>query len=163
VTPPTCLKEPFSRLPSHHAYSAALDHLIRWADGGAAPPPAPRIKRAADGVTLARDVEGFVIGGIRLPALAVPLAINRGDNVGAGFCFLYGSYEPYDEVTLLQMYPSRADYVRKMYAATIESFRAGFLLATDAKSTCREARLVNLGWENSAARLPGKLKKCAVE
>jgi len=162
TTPADCLKPPFSRIPYPYAHNAAYDYLVRWAEGGEAPPVAPRFSTAADGVTLARDERGFVIGGVRLPDLVVPQALDTGANAGAGFCFLYGSHEPYDEATLQQLYPRRAVYLRKMDTAVLESHRAGFLLKPDAEETCRQARLADFGWTGSAANLPGTLRDCPV-
>jgi alpha/beta hydrolase family protein len=162
TTPADCLKPPFSQIPYHYAHNAAYDYLVRWAQGGAAPPIAPRFTTQPDGVTLARDERGFVIGGLRLPDLTVPKALDTGTNAGPGFCFLYGSHEPYDEGTLQQMYPTRADYVRKMDAAVVETHRAGFLLTADARDTCQRARSADFGWTGSAAELPKSLRSCPV-
>jgi hypothetical protein len=162
VTPAQCLKPTFARIPYHYAHNAAYDHLVRWIERGAAPPIAPRIATGADGVTIARDERGFAIGGLRLPELVVPRALDTGDNQGAGFCFLYGSHQPYDEATLQELYPTRADYVRKLDAATLQSNRAGFLLAPDAAETCRQARLADFGWTGTAAELPRALRDCPV-
>jgi hypothetical protein len=162
TTPADCLKPPFSQIPYHYAHNAAYDYLVRWADGGGAPPIAPRFATQSDGVTLARDGAGFVIGGLRLPDLTVPQALDTGTNVGPGFCFLYGSHEPYAQPELQRLYPTRADYVRKMDAAVVQSHRAGFLLAADAQDTCRRARLADFGWTGSAAGLPKALRHCPV-
>ena len=162
TTPADCLKPPFARIPYHYAHNAAYDHLVRWAEDGAAPPIAPRMATQADGVTLARDERGFVVGGLRLPDLVVPQALDTGTNAGPGFCFLYGSHEPYDQATLQRLYPTRADYVRMLDAAVLESHQAGFLVAADAQETCSRARLADFGWTGRAAELPRSLRSCPV-
>ena len=55
-------------------------------------------------VTLVRDANGIALGGIRLPKVAVPVALNNGVNGPASltnplsvFCVLYGTHAPFDE------------------------------------------------------------------
>jgi hypothetical protein len=162
TTPADCLKPPFAQIPYHYAHNVAYDYLVRWAQGGAAPPKAPRFQTEADGVTLQRDAQGFVVGGLRLPQLVVPRALDTGTNAGPGFCFLYGSHEPYDQTKLQQLYPTRGDYVSKMDAAVVATHAAGFLVAADARETCREARAADFGWTGNAAGLPKSLRSCPV-
>lgn len=61
-----------------------------------------------------------------------------------------------------RLYPTRASHVRKLDTAIVRSHRAGFLLAADARETCREARRADSGWTGSAAELPRALRDCPV-
>ena len=145
-TPRQCTKPPFSRVSFHHAQNALYDHLARWIQGGPAPPVSPRMEFNADGVTLKRDARGFVVGGIRLPDVAVPTALQTGENNGPVFCVLYGSREGFGDAELQSLYPDRATYVRKVDAAIRDAVDRGYMLAEDAPEICRAARAAQFGW-----------------
>ena len=147
--PRQCVKPPYSRVRFDHAQNALYDHLERWVRGGPAPPASPRIEYSSDGHTLARDDRGFAVGGIRLPELVVPTALQTGENNGATFCILYGSREPFTDAELLQRYPDRAGYIAQMDAAIKQSVEAGYMVPEDAVDLCREARRAQLGWPDA--------------
>jgi hypothetical protein len=143
----------FSRVPSYHVLSAAIDATHRWLVDGVAPPTAPPIElkqlpastvppqrmpaaaagagRTALGDHSRRD--RLARGGIRLAAIAVPIAKNTGDNVGsvgaaAGSgernCRLMGSWEPFDAARLTALYPPHDAYVAKVREATEKNLKA---------------------------------------
>ena len=65
----------------HYVLQAALDHLDRWAAGGAPPPSAPRLEITdeVDGVSaFALDDQGNVRGGVRTPWVDAPSAVLSG-------------------------------------------------------------------------------------
>ncbi|MEW2358309.1 alpha/beta hydrolase domain-containing protein [Spirillospora sp. NPDC029432] len=133
-----CARPPFSRVPLHHVIAAAYDHLVRWTERGTAPPAAPPLEFAADG-TKARDEHGLARGGIRLSQVAVPTALNTGDNSGETFCVLFGTHVPFDKAKLDALYPSRGGYVASVARADARNLRAGFLLPADARQNARDA------------------------
>ena len=59
--------------------NAALEHLVRWAKGGEAPPSFPPVDASLAGGIHADDA-GNATGGIRLPDLEVPTARHSGTN-----------------------------------------------------------------------------------
>jgi hypothetical protein len=128
-----CDQPPFSRVPMHHVTAAAYRHLARWVRFGTPPPLAPPLEFEADGVTRKRDALGLVVGGIRLSQVAVPTALNTGDNSGESFCRLFGTHLPFDEATLAARYPTLGRYVGAVIAADHTNLRAGFLLPADAR------------------------------
>ena len=133
-----CDSPPFSRVPLHHVTNAAIDHLHRWARGGAAPPSAPGLTFTTGPLgqpVLARDANGLALGGIRLAAVEAPTAVNTGINSGAGFCLLYGSHAPFDKATLGRLYSSHHDYVGKVSAATLRNLAKGYVVPADALAT----------------------------
>ena len=83
----TCL---MNRFPMWQAHDAALAAMRRWITKGWAPRPQPRM--VVKGGAIVRDTVGNGLGGIRLPAMAVPrAAYNRtGDCVA-----LDGRTEPF--------------------------------------------------------------------
>ena len=154
TTPYACAQEPFSRIPFSYALSAAYDAMRAWLQDGTPPPISPRLE-ATPADTIVRDERGNALGGIRLPDHAVPTATNRGDNTGAGFCFLYGSYTPFDEATLRELYASQADYVARVRAAAQEVVDAGFMLAEDVGEVVDRAASADLGLPASIERYVG--------
>jgi hypothetical protein len=120
----------------HYVLQAALDHLDRWAAGGAPPPSAPRLEitNAVDGVAaFALDDHGNVRGGVRTPWVDAPSAVLSGfGQSGAEFAFLFGTTRPLAAATRAQLYPGgRADYLARYAKATDEAVGAGFLLEAD--------------------------------
>jgi hypothetical protein len=95
----------------------------------------PRVK-VVDG-KIVRDRVGNAVGGIRLPAMAVPTAAyNRtGDCVA-----LDGRTEAFSGERLRALYPTHRDYVRKVRLAVRQSMRAGVLTRAFAPEVIREAR-----------------------
>src|SRR4029434_4905393 len=95
---------------------------------------------------IVRDELGLARGGIRLAALAAPIARNNGDNVGgAGVnatgernCRLMGSSEPFDGARLASLYPTHDAYVAKVREATEKLLKGGFIDKVDAEATIRD-------------------------
>jgi len=85
------------------------------------------------------------LGGIRLAEHAVPTATNTGLNTGPGFCFLFGSHEPFDEATLAALYRNHGKYVSAVDKVTSQNLAAGFFLAPEAEATIEEAAHSNIG------------------
>ena len=133
-----CVAPPFSRVPLHHVVATAYDHLVRWVRLGVPPPTAEPLQFNPDG-TKARDELGLALGGIRLSQVAVPIALNTGDNAGQTFCFLFGTYRPFDEVTLDSLYRNRGSYVSQVVHADRDNISAGYLLPADARQNLADA------------------------
>jgi len=178
-----CAQPPFSRVPSYHVLGAAFDAVHRWLIDGVLPPAAPPIElkqlppdasatadaargrggpstalgtgRGAAGPRwdIVRDDLGLARGGIRLAAVAAPVAKNTGDNVGAVSvtatgernCRLMGSSEPFDSVRLASLYPTHDAYVAKVKEATEKLLKAGFIDKVDADATMRDAEKSGVG------------------
>lgn len=148
------------------AARAALDALSGWVTGGQAPPPAPRLSLSVP--TPADDFDqlvvfnrepktGLAIGGIRLPAVAVPIATldgNRSDldpsTLGpGGQCYFVGAFDPWDhdsdpwdgqagfdpsptpEPDLQLLYSTHTNYVQHVAAAALQSIKGGYLRPVD--------------------------------
>jgi hypothetical protein len=173
-----CAQPPFSRVPSYQVLNAAFDATHRWLAEGVAPPIAPPIElrqlpasslppstdagrgRGAAGPrwAIVRDDMGLARGGIRLAAVAVPIAKNTGDNVGSVAaasggatvggernCRLMGSSEPFDAARLSALYPTRESYVARVKEATEKNLKAGYLTKYDADATIRDAERLKVG------------------
>ena len=131
----TCTYPPYTRIPSNAVINASYDYLVRWVKYGIRPPSAPKVEIESFGppVVIARDSLGIAKGGIRLPQVTVPTALNNGTNAGAAFCFLYGTYLPFDQATLEALYPSHNDYVRAFNHAVMDTLKAGYIVKEDAE------------------------------
>jgi len=148
----SCVKFPLSRIRWPFTQNVAIQQLASWADGGAAPPIAPRGEyqdpvppSPAD--ALVRDEYGIAQGAIRYPDVTVPTAVNDGSNSpgpGGGlfsaFCGLFGSSEPFAPELLHGLYADQADYLAKYAAATDELVATGFVLAEDGERLKQDAR-----------------------
>jgi len=132
-----CERFPLSKVQWPFVVNSAMDKLVSWSNGGAAPPIAPR-GNYTDPATLERDEFGIARGGIRLPEVSVPVAVNTGINTprpGASglsaFCVLLGSYEIFPETTLTTLYSDYGDYVDKTAPAVQGVADQGFILQGD--------------------------------
>lgn len=136
---PGCKQTPiWTKVPTELVLNSAYERLNRWIKDGTAAPAAPQFERNADG-TLKRDSDGALLGGIRLPQLAVPAGQNSGFNSGPGTCMLAGFHHDYTPTELKARYHSRAEYVREVDKATQEVLNAGFILPYDAEQIRQSA------------------------
>lgn len=142
-----CERPPYSHIPFHHVFNAALDHLVRWVKDGTLPPTAPPLALTSVGppAVMDRDAAGNALGGIRLSQHAVPTAVNTGVNTGPGFCRLYGSHEPFDAAALAKLYPTHDGYVARVREVTEKNLTAGYILKMDADATVAEAERSTIG------------------
>jgi hypothetical protein len=141
-TPRNCDKPPLSRMPFYEVGNAAGDALVRWMTDGTAPPIGPPIEFASTSPpVIARDALGLALGGIRLPDIVAPLALNTGQNSGPAFCLLFGTYIPFDDATLHQLYRNRGDWISAFTQASRDAYNAGFI--------GKEDHLLNLRRRNS--------------
>ncbi len=139
----SCEKYPLSRVQWPFVVNSAYDHLVKWANGGDAPPIAPRgqYDPSADPAAsdkLQRDSLGIAQGGIRMPEMTVPVRVNTGINAlapGGGifsaFCPLLGSTEDLPDSAILSRYDDWADYVAQAQAKANQLAAQGFILSED--------------------------------
>ena len=139
----SCVQYPLSRVQWPFVVNSAYEHLVDWADGGAAPPIAPRGEYQSSppdaSNQLERDELGIAKGGIRLPEMTVPARLNTGVNAadpgGGGifsaFCVLLGSTEDLANAVLKDRYEDWGDYVDQVKAQAQEVAADGFILDQD--------------------------------
>jgi Alpha/beta hydrolase domain len=134
-----------------HAAYAALD---RWVTEGVPPATATPIQVASPGppVTLVRDADGIALGGIRLPKVTVPVALNNGANAPASltnplslFCVLYGTHVPFDEQKLASLYPTHGSYVSNVAKEVHDLVDRQLLLKEDAQTLLTDASQSGFG------------------
>jgi hypothetical protein len=121
---PVCKQTPlWSKVPTELVLNSAYEHLTRWINDGTAAPAAPQFERNANG-SLKRDADGELLGGIRLPQLAVPTGRNSGFNSGPGTCMLAGFHHDYGPAELKARYHDHAGYMQEVDKATQEALKA---------------------------------------
>ncbi|TQS41134.1 alpha/beta hydrolase domain-containing protein [Cryptosporangium phraense] len=134
---------------------AVFARLDEWVRDGVRPPTADRFSFDADG-NLARDADGNVLGGIRTPWIAEPLARYAPHSTPAVttvaaapwspvadpalMAFLRGHRTPLDPSVVRSRYPSAEDYLTR-YAARCRALAdEGFLLDDDIETLLATAR-----------------------
>jgi hypothetical protein len=130
--------KPVNDFPSWRAYNAANDWLHRWVRDGERPPSGIPFETAPGG-GLRVDAHGNVLGGLRLPDIAAPIAThalangpaNPFDIIANLACGLGGSVVDFTEGQLLELYPTHEDYVREYTEAADRALADGHLLRAD--------------------------------
>ena len=119
-------------------YDSALHHLHAWINGEGAPPVQPLIT-FADG-DVVRDEHGIAVGGIRLPAAAVPVATNSAIPAVPGiYGLLQGSTKPFTREQLVALYGDEATYASRVEEAARAAEKAGVVLPRDVEPLVAEA------------------------
>nr|WP_249420499.1 alpha/beta hydrolase domain-containing protein [Rhabdothermincola salaria] len=123
----------------HGAVLRAAMHAFRaWVVDGTRPPSSPRIEIADDQIV--RDDLGNARGGIRTPAVDVPVSALSGEgNPSSVFCSLFGQSAPFSDEQLRSLYGDHATYVERFTAAADEALEAGFLLEPERDEMVAEA------------------------
>ena len=121
--------------------SAAFAAVNAWVTDGTKPPSGPPFE-VKNGTSIARAADGNAVGGIRTPAVDVPISVLDG-TLAPGrsvICSLFGSVTPFDGAKLKQLYPTHDDYVSKVKASAADAVKKGFLLPADEKAIVAEAQ-----------------------
>ncbi len=143
-------KLPRERLDWSPVSRATLLHLDRWVSANVAPPAnrlmplepatgdpevlaAPKTSPKAVIERPRRDADGNVVGGVRLPDVAVPLGTHAAQQDPTTFgCSLAGALLPFSDAKIAERYKNRDDYVNRVRIAARELEAQGFLLPDDA-------------------------------
>jgi len=155
-------KIPGVALPAACYAPLKLDYGPRWAGQGIADFVPPKTGAAYRTLVPQVDADGNELAGIRLPGVAVPLATYAGWNVrsaqvGAPRALgrWAGSYLPFARTaaeraqtgdprpSVLERYPTRADYMARVVEAAIALRDAGFLLDEDVVAIAKSAEKVS--------------------
>jgi hypothetical protein len=154
--PPCPLQIPRSRILAYRAQDSAYDHMAQWMRGETQPPsgPAMEVSAVTPSVVPVRDIFGNILGGIRLPDFAVPIATETGINsnpvppIPGVLCNLYGQYVPFDQQLLRALYPTAGKYLLDTVAASNAAVAAGYLLDEDAAGANATAAESGIGGSN---------------
>ena len=147
-TPSFSCDAPINTGQMHYVLDTAQYALNRWVRTGKAPAVAPRLEVTTSGATPAfvLDANGIAKGGVRTPAVDVPVATLSGlGQSGATFCFLFGTTVPFSAAKLTATYPTHAQFVRQWAANTASAAAAGFIRPADAVELISAAAKSTIG------------------
>jgi Alpha/beta hydrolase domain len=139
---------PINTGEEHFVLDAAQFWLNRWVRTGDAPPRAPRLQvnTSTSPPSFVLDANGNVEGGIRTPAVDVPVATLSGlGQSGSSFCFLFGTTVPFSAARLAALYPTHARFVKRWARDTIDNARDGFIRPADADELIDAAAQSSVG------------------
>jgi Alpha/beta hydrolase domain len=143
-------------------YKATLRNLVEWIETGKEPPDSRYIDGHIDGegeFHFARDADGHVEGGLRLPHM--PTVLSNGDRAGAPlgvyrgldpdykdhpnyYAWIGGSFEPFSAEELKARCPSHEAYVELVSKAAAALLAERFILQEDYDAYVQSAELQ--GW-----------------
>jgi hypothetical protein len=131
--------EPVNRGQLGYVARAALRALDGWARGGDAPPSAPPLEVAGEG--FATDEVGNALGGVRTPAVEVPVARLSGfaDPAAPPLCQLFGSTTELPVEVLRERHGTRAALVAAYAEAVDRAVAQGFVLSEDRDAVLAES------------------------
>jgi Alpha/beta hydrolase domain len=128
--------------PQHVVVQAALASLHEWLEHGTPPARAARLQLSTtDPPVIARDSLGNAVGGVRTPAVDVPVAALSGiAPAGASIlCSLFGSTTPFDGSTLTRLHHDKSGYLTAYQASLGKAIAARFLLSADRETLLEQA------------------------
>jgi len=129
---------PFTTVDVGLVYDKAIDSVRDWYRTGTPAAPSNSFEFTPSGA-LARDVDGRVQGGIRLPQFLVPIA-DQGALNGPSFpCNVSGWHRYYSDAELKAMYKTHGHYVLKVAGVIYPLVARGYVLWDDANAAVRDA------------------------
>ena len=139
--------QPLNSGPQQYVVIAAMAQLDRWVRHGIPARHAPRLDlTVGPPAAFVHDGLGNVRGGIRTPALDVPIAVYSGlGQTGGSFCALFGTTALFQPATLSALYPSHAQYVFAIRKAVRRAVRTRYVLPIDGKAILAAAAASQVG------------------
>ena len=136
---------PVNSGPQHTVVQAAFAAFTKWVDDGTPPPSPPRFTLASsDPPALALDSHGNVIGGVRTPAVDVPVATLSGSPApgASAICSLFGQTVAFSPATLTSLYQTKSNYIASYTTSLNKAIKAGFILGADRPALLAQAEAV---------------------
>lgn len=133
-----------NQLPQRYAKAAALFQLNRWIRSGRPADHHPLFGFEGR-TTMVRDADGNVVGGLRLPQIAVPVAEYNGRCPDT----LQGFTRSFDDADLFSRYPTSGDYRAKMVRATRRAIAEEIVRPCDAVDIYRRVERAAVRWPAS--------------
>ncbi len=114
-------------------------------DGTRPPSPKPFTLSSVDPPRLALDAHGNVVGGVRTPAVDVPVSTLSGAPPpgSSTLCGLFGSTVPFSASTLEALYGSPSGYLAAYNTDLDRTIAAGYILPADRASLLAQAAQVS--------------------
>jgi hypothetical protein len=133
--------------PQHTVVQAAFTAFDKWVDRGTPPPSPPPFRLAStDPAKLALDDHGNVIGGVRTPAVDVPVSTLSGAAPpgSSEICGLFGSSMSFSPATLASLYHTKSNYLSLYKASLDKAIAGGYILSADRAGLLAQADQVQL-------------------
>jgi hypothetical protein len=133
--------------PQHEVVQAAFSAYEKWLVHGTAPASPPPFKLASTNPpVLALDQNGNVIGGVRTPAVDVPVSTLSGAAPPGttSLCQLFGQTTPFSPAKLASLYKSQAGYLKAFTASLNKAVAGGYLLSADRAELLAQAMQVQI-------------------
>ena len=121
----------------------AYHNLQLWVRQGVLPPQAPPIEVDAD-MNIRRDQYGNALGGLRMPYIDHPVAAHIGSLGAGGMAGVIGRRDPLPPATIQTLYPTHADYVAAISAATDRLAAGRWISPEDAAAMKRAAEAASV-------------------
>jgi len=137
---------PVNSGPQHNVAQAAFVTFLHWVDDGTQPAsPKPFILSSSTPAQLTLDSHGNVGGGVRTPAVDVPVSTLSGapPQGSSELCGLFGSTTAFSAQTLVALYGSKAAYIASYTADLNRAISAGYILPADRASLLAQAAQVS--------------------
>jgi hypothetical protein len=132
--------EQLNQFPNVAFFTGFFDNFLAWVMHGTAPPPGARIDYVNGQIV--RDEHGNARGGIRSPYVDMPTVryiasapMREGDNF---FRRLIGLQEPFSPEKMRQLYPSKAEYLRRFNEGIDRCVAQRWMRAADGEQLKRE-------------------------
>ena len=96
--------------------------------------------------TLALDSHGNVLGGVRTPAVDVPISTLSGKAPKGSslICSFFGSSTPFSQAELVKLYHTKSGYLAAYTASLDKAIADGFILPADRAPLLAQAQQVQL-------------------
>lgn len=136
---------PVNSGPQHIVVQAAFAAFNKWIDHGTPPATPPRFTfSSTNPATLALDAHGDVIGGVRTPAVDVPVSTLSGSPApgASAICSLFGQTVAFPPSELTTLYQTKSNYIAKYTASLNKAIKGGFILPADRSSLLAQAEAV---------------------
>lgn len=134
---------PINTGPQHVVVQTAFADFSRWVVDGTPPPEPPPFKLASTNpAKLALDSHGNVIGGVRTPAVDVPVSTLTGSAPAgtSALCSLFGTTTPFTPQELTSLYGSKANYLSKYTADLDKAISERYLLPSERAELLAQAQ-----------------------
>jgi Alpha/beta hydrolase domain len=136
---------PVNSGPQHVVVEAAFTDFVRWVVDGTPPPSPPPFRlQSTHPAALALDTHGNVIGGVRTPAVEVPVSTLTGVAPAGSsvLCGLFGSTLAFSPQTLAGLYGTKAKYVSRYTADLDGAIAHGYVLPSERAALLAQAEQV---------------------
>ena len=151
-----------------YVQDALLIQLIRWVttggvNGGTPVASPPLFQGQTPGEASAGapqlDAYGNILGGVRNPAVDVPLAQLTGMPNSPGFCSLLGRTIPFDAATIHALYPNHGAFVSRWARDVASLRRDGYLTGDDASALVHAAAIADVPYKTIRIREKGAIRR----